>query len=676
MWDSLFVNVAVIALVLVAWQTVSDRLSRSAPRLDGLVIGTLLGLGGCLSIVTGEEFLPGILIDLRVASVACAAFFGGPLAALLAGGLTGGLRVAIGGSGTVPALVSITGAALAGLAIRQRCDVRDARLPHFALLALGAAASYGVAYLFIPREVLPAVFAATFGPMFALNFVTTFCFATLSAHELRRQDLVRRSVIFRRMVEFLPDPLIAKDAEGRILAANRAAAAMIGTSSVDDLLGRTDDAFMTPEAAERASREEGTVMREGGMIDVEERIERPGEAGRWVNTRKVAIRGPSGPSVGLVVHVRDITEQRRLLEMKSEFVSLVSHELRTPLTSVRGAVGLLGNCLPEPTPQSARKLLEIAQRNSERLVRLINDILDVEKIENGKLVFDMAPHALAPLVRDALPGYERYMPDQNVTVRMEDGAPGAVARIDADRFEQVLSNLVSNAIKFSPRGGTVTVGLGLEAETVVISVRDEGAGIPEAFRARVFTRFEQSDGSDTRSKGGTGLGLHIAKTFVEKMGGSIGFTSQEGEGTTFFVRLPLAGAPALPTDRAARPPAIASSAVGRVLYIEDDNSLGSILKQLLAGETAVDCVASLEEARTALRGARYDLLLIDDELPDGSGLSLLKELRDPPPAIVFTAHEVQCPPGVSVLHRFVKTRVEEAKVAEAIREVLRRKNAA
>jgi signal transduction histidine kinase len=233
-----------------------------------------------------------------------------------------------------------------------------------------------------------------------------------------------------------------------------------------------------------------------------------------------------------------LAEMRRLDQMKSDFVSVVSHELRTPLTSIRGSLGLIAGGVVGRLPEGAKKLLDIAQNNCERLIRLINDILDTEKMESGTIHLNLVEIDLQPLVKQTLAANEGFAVQHQVSLALR-GAKGSMrVRVDSDRLVQALTNLVANAVKFSPAQGTVEVVVSRAAGRVRVEVRDSGAGIPEIFRSRIFQKFSQADSSDTRQKGGTGLGLNISKAIIERLGGTIGFASKRGVGTTFFFELP------------------------------------------------------------------------------------------------------------------------------------------
>jgi PAS domain S-box-containing protein len=227
----------------------------------------------------------------------------------------------------------------------------------------------------------------------------------------------------------------------------------------------------------------------------------------------------------------DITELRRIDRMKTEFVSTVSHELRTPLTSIRGSLGLISGGVAGELPEAVKSLVGIAKNNCERLIRLINDILDSEKIESGKLRLDLQVVDIRQLVQQALAANEGFAGQHSVRLVMRAPETPLHVRIDSDRMTQVLTNLLSNAVKFSPAGSPVEVRLSRTAQKVRVEVVDVGPGIPDEFSARIFQKFSQADSSDTRQKGGTGLGLNISRALVEKMGGTIGFSSKAGVGT-------------------------------------------------------------------------------------------------------------------------------------------------
>jgi signal transduction histidine kinase len=249
-------------------------------------------------------------------------------------------------------------------------------------------------------------------------------------------------------------------------------------------------------------------------------------------------RAASGTAVNLIGMNWDITELRRVDRMKSEFVSIVSHELRTPLTSIRGALGIVGSGAAGQISDKVRDLTVLAARNAERLSILIDDILDIEKMESGRMRFDLMMQPVFPLIEQAMAANLHYAARHSVELKLRSPHSSAQISTDPNRFLQVMANLLSNAAKFSPPGSCVEVACEQVADNVRVSVRDYGKGVPAEFRSKIFGKFSQSDSSDTRARGGSGLGLAISKTIVELMGGAIGFVTHE-VGTTFFFELPV-----------------------------------------------------------------------------------------------------------------------------------------
>lgn len=225
--------------------------------------------------------------------------------------------------------------------------------------------------------------------------------------------------------------------------------------------------------------------------------------------------------------------------IKSQFVSVVSHELRTPLTSIHGALGLLRSGAFAKDPDKAMAILDIAHKNSDRLSKLINDLLDLQKLEHGAMTYNFLPTDLGIIVQEAVEGIAAFAQPYQIRVVFDRPKRPVLALADHDRLTQVLDNLLSNAVKFSHAGGRVVVSLDENGKRARISVRDHGIGIPEHSRDKVFGRFTQVDSSDRRKYGGTGLGLNISQEIALAHNGSIDYVSRLGEGTTFFIDLPL-----------------------------------------------------------------------------------------------------------------------------------------
>lgn len=255
---------------------------------------------------------------------------------------------------------------------------------------------------------------------------------------------------------------------------------------------------------------------------------------RWLSWGVAALPG-QGLLYGVV---RDVEERKRVERMKDDFVSVVSHELRTPLTSIRGALSLTTGGVAGELPEKARTLVEIAAKNSDRLVRLVNDILDMEKMESGTMTFRPTQVEVMPLLEQAVESNRAYCDLYGVALRIAEEAEDAKVWADADRLQQVLANLLSNAAKNSPRGGTVEIGAYRVDGRLRIRVTDHGPGIPAEFQPHVFEKFAQADVSPARQSGGTGLGLSISKEIVEQHGGRLWFDTSPEAGTTFLFDLP------------------------------------------------------------------------------------------------------------------------------------------
>ena len=241
-----------------------------------------------------------------------------------------------------------------------------------------------------------------------------------------------------------------------------------------------------------------------------------------------------------VATVRDMTERKKMDKLKNEFISVLSHELRTPLTSIKGSLDLLTTgMMSDLSALGSQTLLNLAKKNCERLVRLINDILDVEKIESGHMEFLFKPIILSDLLKEAVMANQPYGEHFQVKIKLLHYQENIIVDADYDRLIQVLSNLISNAIKFSPPAGEVTVSSTLHHNQVQVSVTDHGPGIPVAFQSKIFQKFAQADSTLSREHSGTGLGLNISKTIIERHGGSIFFKTKANQGTTFSFNLPI-----------------------------------------------------------------------------------------------------------------------------------------
>ena len=366
----------------------------------------------------------------------------------------------------------------------------------------------------------------------------------------------------------------------------------------------------------------------------------------WLSGQSIPERESDG---GTIWHgfLHDVTARKRDESLKSEFISTVSHELRTPLTSISGALGLIqGGALGTP-PEAMRGMLVTAHNNAQRLILLINDLLDMEKLVAGKMAFQMQEQPLMPLIDQAIDSNQAYAAQFRTRLVITERLDDAGVNVDAMRLQQVMSNLLSNAAKFSPPETQVEVRVESIADRVRISVIDSGPGIPEEFHERIFQKFSQADASSTRKQGGTGLGLAITRELVERMRGSINFFSEPGHGACFFVELPCFDLPQEAMDQVSThevdEAAEASFSGSRLLIVEDDPDTAALLATLVRhwGYRA-EVAHTMNDAMKWLERRSFDAITLDLMLPDGNGLTLLRQLREQPqtpdiPVLVVSA---------------------------------------
>lgn len=279
------------------------------------------------------------------------------------------------------------------------------------------------------------------------------------------------------------------------------------------------------------------TFEKGEPYRLDHRIVRPDGTERIIHIRGEVVMGAGGVPVTMRGTGQDITERREVERAKEEFISVVSHELRTPLTSIRGSLGLLESGMLGELPEGAQRMVEIAVHNTDRLVRLIGDILDIERIDSGTIELHTQPCEASELVLRAEQCVGQFADDAGVYLKLTTGSVEFSA--DADRVHRVLTNLISNAIKFSPAASTVHISCVRHDGEVLFQVADKGRGISTDTQEAIFERFYQIDAGDSRDKGGSGLGLAICRRLVEQHGGRIWVESELGLGSTFSFTLPV-----------------------------------------------------------------------------------------------------------------------------------------
>jgi PAS domain S-box-containing protein len=395
-----------------------------------------------------------------------------------------------------------------------------------------------------------------------------------------------------------------------------------------------------PDDAADVVRAQEEAATSPGDVHSEYRIVRPDGTVRDVRAMGRAVRDESGTIVRLVGTVQDVTEQRVVQRMKDEFVGVISHELRTPLTSIRGALGLMAGGAVGSLPPKAQRMADVALNSCQRLVRLVNDILDVEKLSAGKLELDLELLSVDELVTGALEEMRAMAQQAGVTLRAN--TTDAVVLADRDRLAQTLANLLSNAVKFSPDGGVVTVSAGPASpeaggdEMVLFTVTDQGPGIPADKLETIFDRFAQVDASDNRAKTGTGLGLPICRGIVEQHGGRIWASSTTGSGSTLSFILRAAPLPAEGAEAGPKP-------VGAVLICDDDPDIVEVLAAMLDAHGYSTLTAHTGQQALDLAATEApSLILMDLRMPGMSGWETIAALGANPatrhiPIVILSA---------------------------------------
>jgi len=349
------------------------------------------------------------------------------------------------------------------------------------------------------------------------------------------------STLSLHVLDSLTSGVIALDLENRILLLNRTLASRLGTSPeqwVGRPLAEMAPLFDGHLSSQLVFQARLVVPADPAAARSEELEWKAAGQSFWMREDSGPLYDDSGKIVGRLLAYHDISREKAIDRMKSEFISVASHELRTPMTSIKGSVDLILSGMAGEVTTDAQELLEIAQNGCNRLIRLINDILDLSKIEAGQLKLDRVRMDLGETVERAVLGVKALAGQHEVSLRLERGEEIPLVEVDKDRMEQVITNLLSNAIKFSPTNGEVRIEVSFSDGWVQCTVIDHGRGIPEADLHRVFGKFEQV--AETR-KQGTGLGLAICQALVQEHAGKLWVESKLNEGSRFIVRLPAVG---------------------------------------------------------------------------------------------------------------------------------------
>ncbi|RLQ87217.1 sensor histidine kinase [Notoacmeibacter ruber] len=586
--------------------------------LGGLVYGVVFAVTGAIVMSNSIEIIPGVRTDPRNAVAALSGAIGGPLSALISAAVMMLIRLSYGGMGAVPGAAAIGSAAVASVLLWGWWAMWRGREPskEYIFYQALAAATVPTLTIFFLSSVPMDVFIRSASLFAPTNFLAVLLLGGLIVSEQQRRWAIgsnaEKEAQLVAVANNAPGMLfqLTLDPQGRLhfLYVSGGSRRVFGIPR-ETFLASPNFLYtlLGEEDGQRLRTLLATSAETGNRWSLEVTYIHPLNHRVWLQLTAEP-RLDSQERLVWDGSIFDITNQKRNEAMKNEFVATVSHELRTPLTSIHGALSLLSSGAQGDLPAPTRRLLSLALHNSERLKNLINDILDIEKIESGSMPFMISSHPLDPLIVQAIEANANFGTAEGVDVRFENGAPGAAALIDPERFNQIIDNLLSNALKFSPAGGRVVVGLKRDGHRVRISVSDDGPGIPASFQPRLFEKFEQLESVDNRSKGGTGLGLSICKALVERMDGSITFETQPGKGTTFIVEFPAVEA--LPQrDEAERRSAGLAGTSFQVLCIGTSADFSVGINEPVSAGTVIEQVCSQEAALNKLSSTDFDLVV-------------------------------------------------------------------
>lgn len=356
-------------------------------------------------------------------------------------------------------------------------------------------------------------------------------------HDLERRlrekerQLLDINRLHQRIIDMAGDGVVATDRQGRVVRINLAARRMLGLERQKARGKSLHDLFHT----EVPCTDDCGIAEALRSVDNEVHSFRVSVNGSD-RVLELTCRDLDGRDSGRVMVMRDITQRDLLARMKDDFISITSHELRTPLTAIRGSLGLVANDVLGPIPQEAHDVLDIALENADRLVRLVNDFLDMHRMESGHVALDLADHPIDDLFAEVVRTMSPVAASACITVT---AAPSdLVVRADAARLVQVLVNLVQNAVKFSPAGSEIELSARSRGGDVVVSVKDHGRGIPRDHREHIFEPFHQVDASDSKDRIGSGLGLAICRRIIDQHGGRIWVEQPRSGGSIFRFTVP------------------------------------------------------------------------------------------------------------------------------------------
>ncbi len=439
-------------------------------------------------------------------------------------------------------------------------------------------------------------------------------------------------------------------------------------SNIDDF-----NLLLHPDDIKRVWDEVSNHLEKKTPFSIEYRVKNKNGDYVWIESRGRAFWDETGNPSKMSGFITDITHRKEISQLKDDFVSTVSHELRTPLTSIRGALGLILGGTEGPLTNEIKHFLQIAYNNAERLIHLINDILDIDKLESGKMRLNLKAINIKDIVKQSVVLNQAYSDQYKVTINIVEPFDNIYVLGDGDRLIQVMINLLSNAVKYTASGTPIEVFSSQENNMIKISIADHGKGIPDKYHALLFNKFVQINDPDDINKTGTGLGLYVCKQIIEKLNGKIGFKSNKNKGTTFFFELPIINQNEfIQKENDKNSNQLTDKFLPIILYLEDDADLVKVITRRLNGTAKVISVSSLKSAQDILQQEWVDLILLDIVLPDENGLQLLELLgnSNSKPVVILSAVEVSESISRHVFATLLKSSTSETEIISTIKAAL------
>lgn len=433
---------------------------------------------------------------------------------------------------------------------------------------------------------------------------------------------------FRRVLRSAPVGMAVMDDQGRFTGINDAFCVLSGKTEAE-LLDTARLADLLPDEDVKAIyRDVSNMLSEGteAIYAQEHRFLHADGIEKWGLLNISWFFDKNENRYFFIAQINDITDQKKLGRLKDEFVSTVSHELRTPLTSIKGALGLIAASSDLAMTPAQSRLIEIASSNATRLTDIVNDILDLEKISSGEITFEIENIDLKTVIEDVSKEMSPFAITHKNQIRIDVADDGLLVHADPGRTSQVLTNLISNACKYSEVDTEVLIKAEQVGEKAIVYVQNRGAGVPDHFKSSIFKAFSQADSSDTRAKGGTGLGLNISRQIVDRQNGQIGFESIPGGVTVFWFTIPIASDAVRPKREAIQFEHNENKPKISLLHIEDDHDFAEIVAAGLRSFVDVTHAASIAEAQSKIGCHDYDVVILDWSLPDGDSGTLLDEI--------------------------------------------------